>query len=115
MNKKLMTKIDNFIKDKRKSNGGYAEVKEQDIKELNNIIEELINSKFEKDPDGDTPIDWKIIDRNKYENSYVLEVPYSHKDKDGHFQSLVSNLQYFSNRLESFCRRRNITLKKDNE
>lgn len=53
MNKRLRSKIERFLVRKRKSTGGYAEVQPVDIKQLYSIIQELIEAKFEKDPDGD--------------------------------------------------------------
>lgn len=111
MNKKLMKKIDDFMKDKRKSNGGYAEVRDKDIIKLSEIIREICEAKYEKDPDGDIPINWDILDRTKYEPLDLLQVPYSHKDKDGHFKAVVSNLTYFSERLYRLCRHGNIKIK----
>jgi hypothetical protein len=51
----LLLKIENFISDKRKSLGDYAEVKPEDLGELYDIFDNLIRLKYQEDPDGDIP------------------------------------------------------------
>jgi len=71
--------IDRFLAEKRKSDGGYAPVTEQDWSQLNEIIDTLVMLKWSPDPDGDWPIDWKLIDRTQYEPMHYHPVPYDHK------------------------------------
>lgn len=76
MNKSLLIKIERFLSSRRKSSGGWAEVRVQDVNGLEAIIRELIKLKFEKDPDGDLPIEFKVIDRTWFEPMHFQPVPY---------------------------------------
>ena len=103
MNKKLQNKIDKFLKEKRKcTDGGFAEVDQEDLVQLGEIISMLISKKFEADCDGDYPINYKLINRHLYENSYFLNIPYKHKDPEGHIKAITTNLSINSKRLDSF-------------
>lgn len=77
----LDSKITAFLKDKRKSkSGGWAEVTDSDIADLSDIINDIIGLKFERDCDGDLPVEYCLVDRNKYYNIPYVYVPY---ERDG--------------------------------
>lgn len=65
MKTELMVQINAFLLDQRKSEGGYALVTNQDIQDLHSIVSRLIVEKCERDPDGDLPIDFTIINRRE--------------------------------------------------
>jgi hypothetical protein len=76
-NGKLIERIADFINDKRKSErGGWAEVREKDMTELDEILDGIISSKWEQDADGDLPINCKLIDRTKFEPDHFFVLPY---------------------------------------
>lgn len=105
MKKRLENKINKFLKEKRKSDSGYAPVEKNDISDLNDIINLLLESKFELDCDGDLPVNWEVLDRTKYEpHTAIIPVPYSHKDKEGHIKAITSNLSYYAERLDRIMR-----------
>lgn len=76
---KLHAKIDKFLSERRHSKGGWAEVRLEDVKALSDIISTLISEKFDKDPDGDLPIEYIIVDRTRFERMSFEPVPY-HRD-----------------------------------
>ena len=68
--------IDHFLGDHRESKGGYAEITHEDIKELHEIVRELIELKCDRDPDGDLPIEFEIVNRRTHERMNYGQVPY---------------------------------------
>ena len=77
MNAKLEKLINGFLYEKRKSNGeNYAEVTLGDVQYLYEIINMLVEAKFEPDADGDYPLDYEITDLTRYERSLFLQVPH---------------------------------------
>lgn len=89
MNKRLASKIDKFIKDRRRSEGGWPPVADGDIQQLYEVIRAIINAKFDLDPDGSSVIEFRIVDRSKGWMPYFQAMPYSHKiDNDGDWETL---------------------------
>jgi len=80
--RKLINRIDKFLMEKRRSTGGWAEVKLVDVDQLADIIRELIKLKFAKDPDGDLPIEVQLVDRTRFEPMLYRPVRYSHRVKN---------------------------------
>lgn len=76
MTKKLQEKIDAFLTTKRKTSGGYAPVTGKDLDQLLGIIQYLFEAKWERDPDGDLPLEFKLIDRTRFEPMHFMPVPY---------------------------------------
>ena len=74
--------VGKFLEHRSESDGGWAPVGDNDIDDLRAIVDMLIQAKYEQDPDGDIPIDIKILDRTKYESSYYFPILYSHRDYD---------------------------------
>lgn len=68
--------IDHFLEDHRESDGGYAKVTTDDIHLLYKIIRELIDIKCDRDPDGDFPIEFEIVNRRTHESMHYGQVPY---------------------------------------
>ena len=98
--------IDSFLAEKRVSGGGFALVTEQDYDQLNEIIDTLVALKWSPDPDGDRPINWKLIDRTKFEPMHYFPVPYEHKMQDIHEQNgrldtLLSNVSLATEALNT--------------
>jgi len=84
MKTELMVKINAFLLDRRESEGGYALVTNQDHTDLNDIIEDLIDAKCERDPDGDRVFEFSVINRS--EKHYAID-PWingvRYRDEDG--------------------------------
>ena len=97
-----------FLAERRESDGGYAPVTRDDIRQLYDIIYKLIELKWENDPDGDGPMSAKLIDHTKGHMSYFQPIP--HKDDVAAFQIAVSNLHVASEDM-----RRQIDLRRLND
>jgi hypothetical protein len=65
MNKKLENKINAFLKEKRNGHGDWATPTDSDIKQLENIIYLLIDSKFKADYKGTNVIEFQMVNRKK--------------------------------------------------
>lgn len=76
MKNSLVIKLERFLRERRRSSGGYAEVRPKDMDGLYKIFRELIELKFEKDPDGDLPVEFKLVDRTRFEPMHFEVVPY---------------------------------------
>lgn len=77
----LSTALKKFLKEPRKSDrGGYAEVTESDLHDFYDVINALLEAKFERDCDGDLPLNVHWVDRTKFYPSHFIDIPYSHKD-----------------------------------
>lgn len=104
MNKQLLELIENFVGTKRKSSGGWAPVMDYDLEELSGIIRQLVNEKWESDPDGDRPIDWRITDRTKFEPQHFFFLPYLHdsdiEEIDKYIDLAQANVQMAMDRLD---------------
>ena len=75
--KKLQAQIENFLKDKKKSTGGWAPVDDDEIEALETIIGALISLKYEKDPDGDLPVSAHLTDRTRFKLPFILPIPHT--------------------------------------
>jgi hypothetical protein len=100
--------IDKFLAESRKSDGGWAPVTERDLGQLYIIVEKIIGMKWGQDPDGDLPIEWKIIDRTRFERLHYFPVPYEHKAKDElaleHLSTVVTNANIANDELSTTLR-----------
>ena len=77
---KLETELAKFLEQKQKCEGtGWPVVETEDVNQLYEIIRLIIDEKFERDCDGDSPINFTIIDRTRYEPLHFIPVRYDHK------------------------------------
>lgn len=90
--KALKSEIDQFLSEIKTSNGGLAEVAASDISDLARILNKLIALKYERDSDGDLPVEFRLVDRTRFERSFSVLVPYVHKPVAGKSE-LDLNLQ----------------------
>jgi hypothetical protein len=65
-------KICEFVKDYKKSDGGYAPVDQNELAELYEIIDMIIKMKYQPDPDGDLPLRCTIQDRTRF-----MKIPFT--------------------------------------
>lgn len=94
MNQRLSKRIDKFLNEKRKSTqGGWADVKPNDLSELEGIVQDLIKSKFQPDSDGSYPVETIFVNRQTHERMHYQPVPYSHKDPTGAADTALFNLK----------------------
>lgn len=73
---KLLQQLERFLKERRRSEGGYAQITHQDMNDLYAIIRTIIKEKCEADPDGDYPIDVQLTDRTRFRPLHFMPVPY---------------------------------------
>lgn len=97
--------IDRFLEDHRESRGGWAKVTPTDVGLLAEIVQWLIELKCDPDPDGDYPIEFRIINRRIYEGLRFHAVPYEHKaEQRERLRILAANLNMAANRLDTEIR-----------
>jgi len=96
MKKSLLDKLAKFWTEKRKSTGGWAEVRTEDMRQLADIIYELIERKWERDPDGDLPIEVQIVDRTRFERTAYAPVPYMRDGLDMRAKRAVLDSHVFN-------------------
>jgi len=78
----LTTRMNEFLKVRVLSHGGYAPVSEADLKALAQLIRDLIGLKWGADPDGDVPVEVDLVDRTRFERLHFWPMPYTHKGDD---------------------------------
>lgn len=79
----LNTRIDEFLADFKESKNGYlAEVSSKDMEQLTCIINLLIWSKFESDPDSCYPIDFRLENIKLGRFPWVPFVPHMANQED---------------------------------
>lgn len=109
MEDKLHKMIDDFLSVRRESyGGGWAQIEQEDVAKLGNIIRELIEAKCESDSDGSYPIYWELLNRRVYETPSWL-FPIRHND--GTNECLEENIDAAFSNLESVMNRLNSLLK----
>ena len=84
-NEEIFKKIEAFLDEPRSSNGGYAKITDQDVVDLKDIINMLIDAKCETDPDGDLPLQVKVVNLTTHQSTHFMALPHHHdteKSKD---------------------------------
>ncbi len=86
--------IEKFLKERRESTGGWAPVTDEDMELFHEVIYSLIEAKWGADPDGDRPVQYKLIDRTKCWPLHFRPVPYGHKrgSREEEFEAAMTNL-----------------------
>ncbi len=93
--------IDEFVKTKAISDGGWPIVDNNDLDAIRNIIDTLLLMKYDLDADGDMVIDYVINDRSKY-NLYSVHIP--HEGDIASYSRIVSLLNSKSSNVsEKIC------------
>ena len=106
MNSELSSLIRCYLNERRESHGGYAEIEPQDITNLGYIVQKIVELKCEKDPDGDLPIEFVIVDRTKERKFHPVTVPYETEGDDplkrgGKIDSLISGISSSIQEIEN--------------
>ncbi len=90
----IIEMVEDFLETRVLSkDGNFAPVSDDDVDCLINIFHEIVGTKWERDTDGDWPIDVIVIDRTKYEYMHYRPVAYRHLDKEQYRKNIVTNLQ----------------------
>lgn len=110
--KTLQTTIDQFLAERRESDGGYAPVEDGDLELLNDVIGLLVAAKWGKDPDGDRPIEYMIVNRTTHRMPYFQPVPYlkyngTSAEIEAHARATFGNLETATREAALYMRLRN--------
>lgn len=71
--------LDKLLAERRVSTGGYAPVTDEDLEQLHVLMYAIIEAKWGEDPDGDLPIEYKVVNRQAHERMHYAPIPYKHK------------------------------------
>lgn len=75
--KTITKKLEAFLANKRRSRGGgWADVTEADMVQLQDLIQNIIDAKCGLDADGDQTIEFQLINRNTHRGVQFYPVPY---------------------------------------
>lgn len=120
--KKLLERVETFAATQTPSSpgGGWAPVADGEISELAGILHDLIACRYQTDADGDTPINFHLIDRTKYEPSHFFPIPYTHRAKtsaeyERALDLAMGNVNVATSRLDVLHRCRRELLRRETE
>jgi hypothetical protein len=102
------TKVNAFLESRNLSAGGWAPCSQQDLDQLSELINGLISLKFEADPDGDVPVQFRLINRTQCWPLHFHPLLYEDKQPAGttmtHEDVLLLNLQRATGNLREAAR-----------
>lgn len=72
--------LDQFLAERRESTdgGGWAQITDDDLRALHDVLECLVEMKCEGDADGDRPIEWDLTNRRTHHRMRYRPIPYFH-------------------------------------
>ena len=70
----LFSKLEDFLKTRKTSDGGYADVADDEMSQLVDIVRDVLELKYERDPDGDMPVEFQLVDRTRYQAPLFMPV-----------------------------------------
>lgn len=80
----LLKRIEAFLAEPRKAKAAdWPEVTDEDMAQLRDIVGRLIDLKFERDVDNDSPVEAVLVDRTRFERPLNIPVRYTHRASDG--------------------------------
>lgn len=83
MDVELIRLIEKFLRNHRESDGGgWAPVTGEDWEDLHNVIDKLVELKWDPDCDNDLPIEFQLINRNTHHRMAYTPVPYSSRIRE---------------------------------
>ena len=89
MTDKIRDQIQEFLSERRLSDGGWAPVEQQDFWQLDDIIQSLISAKWGADADGDRPVEYTLIDRTLYTGTFFLPIRYMYDANKTELMSIM--------------------------
>jgi hypothetical protein len=81
--KRLLKKLTAFLAERRKSDGGWAVPTKQDMQQLDSLLYQIIEEKFQRDSDGDLPVRFVLTDLTRYEYFHFRPVLRDHDYEPG--------------------------------
>jgi len=77
---RLKKKLDELLEDESLvDNSGWAKVTREDLDKINEIFHTVLALKYERDSDGDLPVEFDLTDRTKCERRHNFPLPYHFK------------------------------------
>lgn len=95
---KVEKALNKFLAERRISDGGYAPVTDEDMKQLDDLMYELVQAKCGADPDGDRPIECTLVNRKTHERLHYFPIPYGHKLKN--FEAMRNRISLLMTNLD---------------
>jgi hypothetical protein len=94
--------VDDFLSERRASDGGWAKVTDADVRDLEGIVRALIEAKCEEDLDGDIPLQFVLVNRLKTEALHFRPLPYhAFQDKGARQADGATKLRAEMNRFNA--------------
>lgn len=85
----LFKLISDWAIDQKVSEGSYAPVDPKEIVALNEIILKLLELKYQRDPDGDLPVEWTLVDRTHFYHPFLfysrMKYPHNARNDEGKY------------------------------
>lgn len=79
---KIHRMVDEFLAERVKTDGGsWPEVSDKDFNALYNLFDAIVDAKFERDCDGDSVINFAVVNRKQHMPIHHYPVGYTHKAK----------------------------------
>lgn len=79
---KVRRLLDEFLTERVESDGGsWPEVSDKDFQALHELFEAIVDAKFERDCDGDSVINFAVVNRKKHMPLHHMPIGYTHKAK----------------------------------
>jgi hypothetical protein len=90
----VLKKVEQFLETYRPmgGGGGWPEVPDEDMDELASLIRLMIDAKFSRDGDGDTAVEFLLVNRTEERMPYFRPTPYTHKNPEEALERALSNL-----------------------
>jgi hypothetical protein len=115
---RLQRMLDRFLEDESPvENNGWAKVTSGDLQEISEIFHTILVLKFERDCDGDLPVEFDLTDRTCCERRHCYPLPYHHKasteeELDDIISTAAANAKVASERLDLLLRLRKYELER---
>lgn len=71
----LLRAVHVYVSERRRSEGGWAAIADDDVRGLSEIVHAIIDLKCEPDPDGDRPLEVVVVDRRKEARQWPVTLP----------------------------------------
>jgi hypothetical protein len=88
--------------------GGFADVPEGDMDELDALILNLVKYRYAPDPDGDRPVKWSLCDWSRFQPHNFQYLPHSDENGDKDEEQLDIALLNLDMAMSEVRRIRNI-------
>lgn len=91
--KNVQSSLEAFLTEKRESDGGYALLNDADMRLLATFLGHLREAKCERDPDGDIPLEFTMVNRKTHESLHYLPTRYRHEVYSQGTEAILNELR----------------------